>query len=117
MQLEQELSSTAFATTLERETVVCRLANQEMRLSPRNTALPDVDLRVPGQPAQSALKTERSMSPSQNESKVITASPKSVAVMKFVLQSCKVWLPWIMPGWSLVQTKVGHGPPVKNDLH
>jgi hypothetical protein len=65
MQLQQELRSqealtTALATArysasaLERETIACCLEDQEIRLALRNTAYPDVDLRVSGQPAQSA---------------------------------------------------------------
>ena len=39
---------------LERETVVWRLDDQEIKLPPKKTAYPEVDLRVSGHPAQSA---------------------------------------------------------------
>ncbi|XP_044946883.1 probable leucine-rich repeat receptor-like protein kinase At1g35710 [Hordeum vulgare subsp. vulgare] len=42
------------ASALERETVACRLEDQETRLDPRKTQNPKVDFRVSGQPAQSA---------------------------------------------------------------
>lgn len=42
------------ASVLERDTVACFLAHQEIKLPPRNTANPPVDLLSSGQPAQSA---------------------------------------------------------------
>jgi len=53
-------SDTAFATprysasALERDTVVWRFEDHETNEPPRKTAKPDVERRVPGQPAQSA---------------------------------------------------------------
>ena len=55
-----QVSATALATplysasALDRETVGCRLADQEIRLSPKKTQKPDVERLVVGQPAQSA---------------------------------------------------------------
>ena len=42
------------ASALDRETVVYRFEDHEMREPPKKTQKPDVDLRVSGQPAQSA---------------------------------------------------------------
>lgn len=38
------------ASTLERDTLGCRLDDHDARLSPRNTQYPDVDLHESGQP-------------------------------------------------------------------
>jgi hypothetical protein len=42
------------ASALDRETVGCRLLDQETRFWPRKTQNPEVDRRVSGHPAQSA---------------------------------------------------------------
>jgi hypothetical protein len=51
MQIATDLYS---ASALDLETVGCRLDDQDTKFCPRKTQKSDVDLRVSGQPAQSA---------------------------------------------------------------